>query len=496
MNPRLRTTLITLFCAVLAVWLGWKVAEGSYFWPGLAAAAAIGAVSVRLLRLPLDVIVCGWLLIGYIAGNRGFAQLMPAPGIPLLPAEAALLLACSWRFVAAAVERRLPFRRDALDWAVLAFLAVGGVRLVFDFPRFGFLALRDSAMVYYALFFFLAREMARDRAAARYLLGCALVGCALLPPLFALYTLFPSVFLERLTVHGVPLVFYKGDLMNTYFAAGSLLLFLLARGLAQPLLRLVASGMFLYVLAGDNRASLLGLLAATALLAVARRWRYPLWQVAGAGLAAIVVGGLAHFADNAWAERKLAGFADRARSVTDVFGLRAYASEESGYKGDNNRFRYIWWRNVLVDTWTQNPVLGLGFGADLAGSFLQEYYPDSAEEFTARSPHNYHLSVFGRLGLVGVAAWLWVCLALAQCGWRSLRQDHDAAGWALWSVVTVIVVSASFGVVLEGPMGAVPFWMIAGLAASRLTKQPEPAPAASGEAAPATPEPAAGAGHR
>ena len=69
---------------IAAVFFGWQVAEGSYGLPALACTLTVAAVLVRLTRLPVDAILFGFLIIGYVVGNRGFAQLMPVAGLPLL----------------------------------------------------------------------------------------------------------------------------------------------------------------------------------------------------------------------------------------------------------------------------------------------------------------------------------------------------------------------------------------------------------------------------
>jgi O-antigen ligase len=114
-----------------------------------------------------------------------------------------------------------------------------------------------------------------------------------------------------------------------------------------------------------------------------------------------------------------------------------------------------------------NPALGLGFGYDLARGFLQEYNPDMAEDFTARSPHNVLLSALGRMGLVGLGLFLLLLGVLFSRTWRVLRNpESDATQVALWAGIWTIIVSAHLGVVLEGPMGAVVFWSLLGLADS------------------------------
>jgi hypothetical protein len=464
-DPRLRTTLATLAASLAAFYLGWQVAEGAYALPMLVAAGICAMVLVRLTGLPADTIFTGLLLVGYLVGNRGFAQFMPVPGVPLLPAEAGLLLAGSWRGIQCAFERRLPFRPDALNWAVLAWAVAGTARLPFDVPRYGFLALRDYATVYYAAFFFLVQDMAGESPAARrYLLGCLLAGLLALAPTFLLFQYFPEVFLTQLTFAQTPLIYLKGDLAVTFLAVGALLTFHWAADHRRLWTWPAAAGMLLLLFSGGNRASMLGALVAAGLLLLAGRWRFPAFLGAIGGGALLVLLCLALVTGNQWAERRLHSLADQARSVLDVSGERRYESEDSFNKGDNNRFRLLWWRNVVLETWETNPVFGLGFGADLARGFVQEYYADSAEEFTTRSPHNVFLTMFGRTGAVGLGLWLGLCGVLLTRTWRTLRESADPVQWSLACAPLVILASATFGVVLEGPMGAVVFWGVLGLA--------------------------------
>lgn len=473
MNPQLRQALIALVAMILAAWTGLEIADGNFFWPGLAASIAIAAILARVLRLPFDVILTGMVLFGYLVGNRGFAQLAPAPGVPLLPAELALGVALAWRTIACALRREWPAGRGWLGRLVLAWLVVGGARFALDLPRHGIMAARDFATVYYALFYLLTVHMAADPRARRFLLGSLVAGLLVLPFSFALWLGFPDFFNTTLTVRGVPLIFFKGDLALTFLAVGALVLYFADAGRLRPWARLLSVGLVLVLAANDNRASLLGFVVACGLLVAARRWSFPATQALALAAALAAAAGLAFLGNNEWAQRKLHGVADRVRSVVDLTGQGTYASEESSFKGDNNRFRAVWWRNVILETWHGNPVLGLGFGHDLASGFLQEYYPDAGlEDFSARSPHNIFVTVWGRMGALGLAVWGALCLALLRRTWQSLRRGADPGAWALWCGVWVILVSASFGVVLEGPMGALPFWIMLGLADTADTPGP------------------------
>jgi O-antigen ligase len=123
---------------------------------------------------------------------------------------------------------------------------------------------------------------------------------------------------------------------------------------------------------------------------------------------------------------------------------------------------------------SENPVFGLGFGHDLARDFLMEYNPE-IEDFTARSPHSIVVSTIGRMGLAGLVAFLVFAGVLVVRTWRTFRSpDITRLQLGLWAAVWVILVSACFGVVLEGPMGAVVFWILLGMANAATTEPTDP----------------------
>ena len=486
MNPKLRHLLILVAAVAMATRTGWSIAEGSYLLPILIFTAAVSIIVVWFMKLPADVIIFGVVLCGYIVGNRGFAQLMPAPRLPLLPAEIILLVCGGWLVIQSGFARRLPIRRDWLNWVIILWIALGTARLFFDLPRYGFDAARDYAMVYYAGFFFIAQHYGSEPQARTYLLRCLIVAALLLPPVYFLFTTFPKFFLTVLTVQGAPLVFFKGDLVAVFMACGGLILFHETTGRHRYWSWPLATVVFLLALANNNRATMLGAVVALAWLVAARRWLFPIVQLTTGTLALVGLIMLAVVTNNDWADEKVTGIRDRLVSLTDLQGSQRYLSAESANKGDNNRFRTVWWGSVIAETWDQSPVLGLGFGYDLARGFLQEYSPEITDEFTTRAPHSIFVSAFGRMGLVGLGTWTLLCAAIAVQTWRGLkRRDHlGAAG--LWSSLWVILISACFGVVLEGPMGAVVFWPILGLAhgsaneadpIAPLQAEPEPASA-------------------
>jgi hypothetical protein len=66
--------------------------------------------------------------------------------------------------------------------------------------------------------------------------------------------------------------------------------------------------------------------------------------------------------------------------------------------------------------------------------------------------------------------------SMAMLVWRLLKSgDPDGMGFAC--IASVVFLSACFGVVLEGPMGAVVFWTTLGMASARAPNRAPIAPA-------------------
>ena len=175
--------------------------------------------------------------------------------------------------------------------------------------------------------------------------------------------------------------------------------------------------------------------------------------------AAVVMVFIAEIQGESWRQTPLHRVYERVLSIADPLGQRAYQTEDA-FKGDNNVFRMVWWRAAVTETMETDRWFGLGFGHDLAARFVRQYLPET-EDFTARSPHNVLITVFARMGFVGLACFIALLIAMGLRTWLALRTSEmlfTSGVW--WCAAWVILVCACFGVVLEGPMGAVVFWTI------------------------------------
>jgi len=473
LSPVWRTRLFALAGSMLAVVIGVQIANGSFFWASLCLGACVALVVTRTQSLRLDTVMLGAVLVGYIVGNRGFAQFSFSNVFPLLPAELVLLVAGAMLFVSSAQQRELPWRRDPLNTALLLWMLAGTIRALFGARAYGFAAARDYALVYYGGFFFLAQRAARDPAAARFLHGCLLAGCALLLVIHPLFTAFPDFFLNTATVRGVPLIFYKDDLAGNFMAMGSLL-FYVRFGRTKHLLYLAVSlALAALMITTNSRSSMVGLGVGAAWLAFGGRWKFPVLLFATGLTAAVVIFFVAYFRNQSWQQTPLQSVYERTLSIVDPQGQRSYQAEDIASKGDNNVFRMVWWRAAIDETLENNAWFGLGFGYDLADRFVRQYFPDSSEDFTARSPHNVLITIFARMGIVGSAVFLALLAIITARTWQSLRgPQRNAEASAYWCAAWIILVCACFGVVLEGPMGAVVFWTTLGLANALTLQSP------------------------
>jgi len=63
-------------------------------------------------------------------------------------------------------------------------------------------------------------------------------------------------------------------------------------------------------------------------------------------------------------------------------------------------WRMIWWQRLYAEVMNKNPAFGLGFGESLYVYHL--LLEASQDEYVIRSPHNFNVTVFSRMGIVGL----------------------------------------------------------------------------------------------
>ncbi len=479
LNPTWRIRIWAAAATVVALVLGYQIAVGNLVGSAVVGLVVLALIGYRYQPANLQLMVVAVLFAGYLIGNRGFAQVMPSPAFPLLPAEAGL----AGLFILQALERMAggaaPRRLGAWDYLIGAWIVYGCARMLFDGRVHGMVAIRDFAMVYYAAFFFLAANLAHRRSMqVDRLLQIIRIASSLMAGIYLFTRISPGVLESMVIWRGVPLIFYKDDLVGVFAALGAVLHFIQYERAKRSLSVawcLVLVGVVLYT---NNRSAMLALAVGALGLLFAGRWRLSALLGTGGVVGAVFIVAIATWRGDTWRDTPLMGVYDRVVSLTDPFGEREYGGEITGNKGDNNLFRMVWWQEVVGETVEVSPVFGLGFGYDLSSRFLREYYADNIQGFSARSPHSIIVTVFGRMGVVGVTVYLAIILMLANRVWTCAGlQDLETLAPLLGAAM--VFTSACFGVVLEGPMGAVVFWSLMGLGAGMLGAKSEAEPDAT-----------------
>lgn len=472
MSPKLRAGLFLAAGAAIGIAVGVFISDEEYGFAAIVALVCLWIIVERMSDAPPDAWLLGATLIGYVVGNRGFAQIQPSRLVPVLPAEAVLLVAIPSLIIRMAKKRAAGFQADLLNYSLLIWILYGSIRLPFDMSRHGFMALRDYAMIYYAAFFYIGQAFGAHAPSAGLLKRALTIAFVTLLPVVVSIQLYPNFLIEHFTWRGIPVIYQKSDLIATSLAAGFFWLWTRRNPRGRYVWPLLAAASILLIgIMVSPRAAMAAAAITTCLWLLVGRWRIAaalVGIVLGASVVALAVVGLAGRDLRTSAPYSVF---EHAVSIFDPEGTGSYINGESGDPGANNRFRRIWWADVADETLATDPVFGLGFGADLAARFLVDYDLLSDETFAARSPHSMFVTTFGRLGFLGLAVWIAVSAGMAGCAWRLLRRgDADSLGLA--SIVCVIWISACVGVVLESPMGAVVFWTVLGLANSRAAPAP------------------------
>jgi O-antigen ligase len=276
----------------------------------------------------------------------------------------------------------------------------------------------------------------------------------LLVPLLVGCVLFCAV--QMLSLTGTPRAFGL-DLTNptvTAAAAAGLIFVLL-----DPRPLDVAKGLVLLLLAatvviGLARSVWVGcVLAALALWLIGRADRTRLTRGAVVLAYALVLAASLSAASNARPYRVL---------ESEVSSLLFHSSDASvDNPVGNAKWRLTAWQETLDGRVQDNPVLGEGFGRPaLDGTSVTR--ADQRVQL-----HNGYLTYLLREGIVGLALFLFLTTtALVRCA-RAAQGSRDPAvrgvSLAVLGSIVVYLGNIGFAVIVEGPMGGIPFWLLVGM---------------------------------
>ena len=163
-------------------------------------------------------------------------------------------------------------------------------------------------------------------------------------------------------------------------------------------------------------------------------------------------------------------------SFAEITHMDRFAEITLEQRSGTSWWRVLWWHQLVDDVMTRSPLFGLGFGQS-----LDIYNPyllgDDQTRWPVRSPHNFNLTIFARMGIIGAAVWVLILVlgpaALFVRLWKNGFHGHRYRTVRKEEILFWLVMlltscgNASFGVLLEGPVLAIPFWCALGFAMAR-----------------------------
>ena len=123
---------------------------------------------------------------------------------------------------------------------------------------------------------------------------------------------------------------------------------------------------------------------------------------------------------------------------------------------NNVVWRLVWWAKIIDYSFSSpNFFIGKGLGMNLATDDDIITLDDSL-----RSPHNFHLNIMSRFGVLLFIIWMYFLIKLLKPLFKKQLQGKRLL---IGCILIAFLLNASFDVFLEGPMGAFPFWTWLGL---------------------------------
>lgn len=397
---------------------------------------------------------------GYVVLNYGFANFAVAG----LPVGHLLMLGALGMAVLGAGRRLHEALKDPAMVLVLILVALAGLHLMFDVARHGFYAFRDASLILEGVFLLLGLLWGIDGRRTRVLLQWLFV--VVLLNLAYSFTIPWALWVkDHSPVSGVfqqiPIFGYYTH-SYLYLLLGALFCLGPARYVVRwPRWTLVAlAGLQLFGLTlHQARSAYLTAVLAILLLALLGEARQ------SAALLTMIVAALLLLATltamNVVVQGRLA--------PADTEFLREHLeslSMKPGAPGVGTlEDRATWYADVWsgIQSSTGNLVLGVGFGQPLIRFTTRELV-------AVRQPHNTHLSVWARLGLIGLAPWIALHLLFF---WRlaaglpgRARLGPPVSQLYLWCFFFYLfsLVDTTVQPHLEFSQGAIPFYFLVGFA--------------------------------
>ncbi|MGI8602776.1 MAG: O-antigen ligase family protein [Verrucomicrobiales bacterium] len=477
MGNALTLLLAAIVFCVVALIAAVQLGSGDYS----VAATLVVLVAIAFAALifgrkrPFEAVVLTVAVSCYLLLGRGFAY--QRIGSIFFAGELVLAF-CLLSYLARFYQGRftlLPRSPLSLPLFLLGFYSL--IHLVFDYQAHGFLALRDSCVIYYTLFFFVSYQLGRIEGVDDFVAKALLVMSPFVLIADLLHGYAPGIMsaARSIKVGDVPLLLPHPDATtSTVFGLFLWLYFKSTHGARAPVPWFIGAVAVLgYLVVGARGAAYVAIAALLGFLLLAGQRRFLFLGLPCVAVVAAVLLFALESADPT---------VSRANAMREQMKAIVTVGSGQSQSADTTKWRLGWWRRITTDVMATNPLFGLGFGVDIYSPFHREFFrtPHVSEDQTrVRGAHNAFFTLLARGGIIGAALFLWVVAAQLWYFWRAAKATESGLipprHLFFWGFSISGFVITFFQYTWEAPYSAIPFWTCFGMACASLDKQIEEA---------------------
>lgn len=462
MHKKLTEILIAIIVIGFGMWLAVSSSAlpENLQWFALISLALIFLLFVIFPKIPVDFKIICLLCAGYAFAGKGFAYITPAE--PFYIGEIVWCIGMVGYLIR--LQRGCPILPTWTHVMMLIWMVTVGLYLMYGYQEFQALAIRDSVIGYYAMFAFFGYAIFSRRDLAKPF-GVVLKICIILATL-ALALLLSGVYYKVTSLSPIIGYYFQPhpDAFLPLIAAGAM--YALLEGIRRKsMLRIIAGTLMLLMLFTAKTAGIFAFIILLAyMIVIGRRVDLVLTSSIAIVLAALAVGVLISIDSH-----NINEFISKNEHLS-TFGIGDNTGRTKA--AGTTDWRLAWWTIVYNDTIATNPVFGTGLGSDITNHFLESYMRLDLNSLEARNyaryPHNIILTVFGRMGFVGLAVFLVFIASLARILIKVTRYhqyDTSNDGKTLLLALLIVIAGMANGLVqstYEIPFGAITHWFCIG----------------------------------
>ena len=457
---------------IIALWTGLAIGNGEYGKAGFVAGGTILAVLMAIIgqRYRFE----GWfiaiIVACYFIGGRGFSYQRLVSVIFVGEATLALLLFFHIFRVLSGSARLIP--RHCLAIPLFIFLVYGFIHLLLDRREFPLImVLRDTATVYYALFFFLVYGSMQHKPTRDYILKLLpiIAGLSLVLYTVMIFGGLSNAVSNATMLRGAPMILQSVDAMIPVcigFSALAYIKSLQTSGIIKIAYLITSIACTAPLFSHGKAVFYVAFFAYISALLLVGHWKILITIIPMGVLSVTLLMVLVQSGFVKDEQGKFKRFMDEFSSF-NVIGVGSKGSQKHAQSTVD--WRLTWWKKVTEDTMESRPFYGMGMGADISTDFHAKYFNTgylNPNVKIARYPHNIIFTIIGRMGLVGLIIFIPIAILITRELWigmqvlRKYGSRSDPRYAFTWAFILAGFVNAFFQSTFEAPYTAVMFWTL------------------------------------